>query len=313
MVPIVKKPAKNARTATPIMHNHRKHAVFYSHCMTENPSYTVRMLPETATDILHLTKAETRVFKTLGQSRAASVADIARHSALPRMTAYDALMRLRARGLARKTGTLWKQSPPQAIHRRMTQLAADFCPSPPKQPRRTSVSAGSMNIRIVRGAKELATEYRRMYAGRPHERIQLTQFAPALAAMRRTLPIDDLKDINETGKKYKGILELLMTESTTKEYMRFLSDPTWKKSLEGRRMAIALLPETYLPMEPVEMIICRSDVMLTDWSNMTAIVIQNEAVAHMMKSFFAAASDFGTPFDMLGFLDTVERGGRGGA
>jgi hypothetical protein len=148
--------------------------------------------------------------------------------------------------------------------------------------------------------------YIEAYAGRPEERVFLTQLAPTLAVYRSKVSKEQVREINDVGRMHGGILEMLMSESTKMEYVKFArNDPSWIESVRDRLVDITVVPDDFFPNVDHELCIFRDNVMLTDWSTETAILIHHHGLSLLILRAFRIVKDQGRTFDAHSFLNML--------
>ena len=270
-------------------------------------------------EVFDFTEAEAKVVQALIEKEALSVSALGRTADIPRSTTDDVLKRLKERNLVRRVSrgytSVWRLAIPAYIKKRLAEAGHTLGVSThtrahtlPDSTFREEISDQS-GLMLVRGIPGLLRLYEEMYSGHKHERVLFTQTTTAVSDIRKKVPTEDIKRINEIGKKHKGIIEMIATEGVQKEY-RLLAkhDVKWAPSLIGRLAIMHIVPDEYLGDLPAEVTLFRDELLLTNWREETGIVIKNEDIAHLMRNILnAVAYGVGYTFNIGAFVrDLIE-------
>jgi hypothetical protein len=259
-----------------------------------------------------LTWQEKRILEQLPKTGAVSISELSRRTKLSRTTARENLYRLHERGMARKVrihGALqWKCPSSAALERYIAAGAQMLGAFTDKKQRTVKVrhaihAADSVEVQVVHGALNIIHIHLREFACKKGERLLLTQYASGFAAQRKKIPSHFMKKANEIGAKHGGILEMIMTEKTKREYAKLAhADASWAPNASQRLVDIGILPDEWFPNQTSELFIFRNTVMLTDWHNETAVLVENEELAGMLRNFFRLAKNQADTFNNHEFL-----------
>ncbi len=262
-----------------------------------------------ATPLFNMTSHEGAVFKALS-SEAQRLAQVVGKSGVAETSAKRALASLQSRGLVRVTrvqGQKHFKRVSESALKRYTQAALkEMGATSAKPERRISRELfrnDSIAVEMITGQKNIMQVFKRVYSYGNSERSYLTQLSLAMKTQGQFR--EDMKESNRIATESEGILELIMTPSTMKQYSDFARDPSWVESQANRKVDFGVLPEHLLPNTPTELFIYRDTVMLTDWSTTTSIVLRHQALADVIAALFRAAKLAGEPFDVHSFVKAV--------
>ncbi len=253
-----------------------------------------------------------RFFAIQGRS-SQSIAALSRRARLSESTTAFVLGQLYGRGLVRKVrkgkDIAWVLVSNYALARQFektkAQLLEGVDPRAPHTMGRKLHVSPTVELELIRGTENIFTIFKAAYAGHKHERVYLTQTAPALVRSLEAYDPERIYELNRIATKHRIILDLIITENVKRQFAQVARQPGWLESQKDMRVDMVVVPEEYLPGIAAEICIFRDNVLFVDREAQSAMLVKSAEIARMQRAMFEAAKAHGESFDVKGFVRAV--------
>ncbi len=268
------------------------------------------MFDQRQAKLLGLTKKERKLLSILDETPR-TVSDLARKSKLNRTGLYTPLKQLHRRGLISrvKVGRRfnWQAVPPERLRDLLFDLTQNHTPankeaSSPVSSQEIGIIASQFSqYKIYRGRDKLISIYRELAKLPKNTRLFGIQPNLSVDSSFRQAPAKLMTEINQAIKKRGIIVEAILSEDFLSEYIKTMK----KKRLDvevilesfGRRRTVT----TYVPSELMdfdsELIFFSDTVLITNWSELTAVIIKNRQIVGIFRTLFELAKSAGNRVD----------------
>jgi hypothetical protein len=241
--------------------------------------------------LLELKKPEVAILRVLSREPM-SVAEIARRSNLPRMTAFVALGSLKHRGLVERTlkgkRHFWMRVEANQASG-LLQTAFDAIINPGGHGER------KLFIKTHDGADELFSVLRDFFEAHAGERLYGFQSTKSAKECIDTLGMDRVVAINELIKEKGIIVEAVLGKSFAKTGREY--GPEWQESYVGRAAAITVVLEEFLDLD-VDIFVFSRSLLIFHWKEETAVEIMHPEVVATFRKLVRAFSMLGRKVDI---------------
>ncbi len=258
--------------------------------------------------IFALTEAEEGVFEVLTYEGVVNIAEITQRTALPRTTIVYAVESLHKRGLVRKKSVgkrvLWKRTSKEVLVKKLKMAMGNIEISLEEQSSGIVPKSvqNKTSIEVKSGNLELVEIYEQMFKGYASERMVFSQNAEMLEQIMTKVPISALNKMNKTGVEYAGIIEMVATSDVLAQYKELTKSEAWVQNIAGRMMIMNLVPSGALAHSGASIGVLRDQVVLVDWVEEVAIVIQNKELAKLLKQLLHNTASLGESFNLVEHL-----------
>ena len=241
--------------------------------------------------LLELKKPEEAVLRALA-CEPMSVAEIARRSELPRMTAFSALQSLKRRRLAERPLVgkrhFWARAETDRVSG-LLQMTFDALINPGNH------GEQKLFIKTYSGSEELFSVLRDLLEAHAGERLYGFQSTKSAKECIETLGTERVVAINNLIKEKGIIVEAVLGKSFAeigKEY-----GPEWRESYVGRAAAVTLVPEEFLDLG-VDIFVFNHSLLIFHWKESTLVQIMHPEVVRTFRKLTQAFALLGRKVDI---------------
>lgn len=241
--------------------------------------------------LLELKNPEKDVLRVLTREQM-SVAEIARKSALPRMTAFTALRSLKRRGLAERSlqgkRHLWTRiEANQASNLLQTTFDALINPGDSKERK--------LFIKTYAGADQLFSVLKDNFTAHAGERLYGFQSTRSAKECIEALGMDRVIAINSLIKENSIIIEAVLGKNFSEIGKEYGSE--WRESYVGRAAAITVVPEEFLDLG-VDIFVFSRSLLIFHWKEKTLVQIMHPEVVQTFRKLTQAFARLGRKVDI---------------
>ncbi len=242
-------------------------------------------------NLLALSRSEETVFAVLTRE-AQSVAAITRKTALPRMTAFQALQSLRRRKLIERIPSgkrhFWARIETNQASN-LLQMTFDALINP------KSHNEKKLFIKTYEGAEELFSVLKDFFEAHAGERLVGFQSTDSAKDCVQAIGMERVIRINNLIKDNNIIIEAVLGKRFTKLGEEYGQE--WKESYVGRAAAITIVPEEYLNLG-VDIYVFHNSLLVIHWKERSMIEIIHPEIVNTFRKLIQSFARLGRKVDI---------------